>query len=127
MSEENTAHHNRWYDDDPALTRALEQLRMAPDKYQAQVALNIIKIIIEHKQEDGETTELTEVRERMEASLQNPQPFQSRRWYDLNEALRSAIDLIQDCPDDLQQNVVPTVSRMIEETLKQGLDSSTSP
>lgn len=39
----------RWADRDPALVEALEALRRADSRYQAQVALNIIKVIVEHK------------------------------------------------------------------------------
>ena len=104
----------RWYDRDPALSRAMEQLRTAPDKYQAQVALNIIKIIVEHQMEDDACGAPEDM---LAAGMQQTDPARCRRWYDVHEALRSAMQLLCDCPDDLQQRVIPSVARMIETTL----------
>jgi hypothetical protein len=43
--------YERWYDRDPALSRAFKSLQQAPGSIQAQIALNLIKIIIEHQME----------------------------------------------------------------------------
>jgi len=118
----------RWYDTDPALSKALKQLRVAPDRYHAQVALNIIKIIIEHQAEEnpsvrGVQQEQDGFDDPIQATVQQysvraaEQELLRRRWYDLNETLHAAMQLLHDCPDDIQQQVIPTVSRMIESTL----------
>ena len=109
---------NRWYDQDPVLQRAMEQLRIATDKQQAQVALNIIKIVVEHQIESETDITLEE--------LDSPLPYrgswdanhQHRRWYDVHETLRSAIQLLGDSPDDLQARLIPSVAQMIEATLQ---------
>jgi hypothetical protein len=124
-SEENTPFSpgNRWYDQDPALCRAIEQLRTAPDRYQAQVALNIIKIIVEHQIELE--TELPV--ENLDAALnyqgQGPN-HRHRRWYDVHETLSSAMRLLEDCPDDLQRRVIPSIAAMIEGTLCRDADTT---
>lgn len=108
---------NRWYDRDPVLSRAMEQLRLAPDKHQAQIALNIIKIVVEHRIEE----KTDEASEHLDKTL----PYRSslndqgqhRRWYDVQETLSSAIQMLCDCPDDLQQRIIPSISYMIERTL----------
>jgi hypothetical protein len=109
---------NRWYDQDPVLQRALVQLRQASDKQQAQVALNIIKIVVEHQIED----ETSIPAEKMDSVLNRHRSWDDqrkhRRWYDLHEALRSAIQLLSDCPEDLQIRLIPSIAKMIEETLK---------
>lgn len=105
----------RWYDQDPALYSGLESLRSAPSKQQAQVALNIIKIIVEHRIESETFTDVETLVNTLEQS--RLAPVNARRWYDVNETLRSAIQLLQDCPDDLQQTVVPSICRMIEASL----------
>lgn len=112
----------RWYDQDPALSRAMEHLRSASDKHQAQIALNILKIIAEHQLE-GETVlapeELDGNQHRLsEFETPGPNATQKRRWYDVNETLCSAIQLLRDCPDDLQQSILPTIARMIDRTLQ---------
>ncbi len=110
MDRENEGHYQRWYDRDPALSRALDHLRQASDAYQAQVALNIIKIIVEHQAaEDADEPD----------DAPRDHPHQRRRWYDVNATLHSAMQLLRDCPDDLQQTVIPSITRMIEQTLEE--------
>ncbi|MDX2085306.1 MAG: hypothetical protein SFZ03_07960 [Candidatus Melainabacteria bacterium] len=114
--------YQRWYDADPALARALESLRQAPDRYQAQVALNIIKIIVEHRIEaaSGSAAETMEQLMAESGSSASDRSLR-RRWYDVNETLHSAMHLLRDCPDDLQQSVIPSIARMIEQTLNERL------
>lgn len=113
---------NRWYDQDPILQRALEQLRMATDKQQAQVALNIIKIIVEHQIEEETNIQP----ENLDCALPYRRSWddhrQHRRWYDVHETLSSAIQLLGDCPDDLQTRLIPSIAQMIETTLSSASD-----
>lgn len=112
--------YQRWYDKDPALKRALEHLRNAPDKYQAQISLNIIKIIIEHKIESAGGHPVEDISRLVEdAAISNIDHGLRRRWYDVNETLHSAMQLLRDCPDDLQKSVIPTIATMIENTLSE--------
>ena len=48
MREEYSENVRRWYDKDPVLSRSMRTLEQSDDKTQIKVALNIIKIIIEH-------------------------------------------------------------------------------
>jgi hypothetical protein len=113
--EFNLAHS--WYNQDPVLQRALIQLRQATDKQQAQAALNIIKIVVEHQIED----ETDVPAEKMDNVLTRHRSWDDQRkhrhWYDLHEALRSAIQLLSDCPEDLQTRLIPSIAQMIEATL----------
>lgn len=113
-SEGNTTPPQRWYDRDPALKGALDQLRNAADKYQAQVALNIIKVILEHQTEECIGTQPSD-----ESWVQQARVHPNRRrWYDMNETLRAAMKLMEDAPDDLQQILVPHIVKMVEDTLQ---------
>jgi hypothetical protein len=113
----------RWYDKDPALSHALEQLRTASDKYQAQIALNIINIIVEHQIETDTNVQLNgsggDNTHLVASSVTSEQHQSRRRWYDVNATLRSAMQLLQDCPEDLQRQIIPTIVRMIEQTLEE--------
>ena len=108
----------RWYDEDPALQRALKQLREASDQHQAQIALNIIKIIVEHQMEAKTSLKLEDLNP---ATTTPPASWeaqrQQRRWYDVHETLSSAIQLLADCPVDLQERLIPSIIQMIETTL----------
>lgn len=52
MKEEYTNQHRRWYDKDPVLSQAVRTLEETDDETQIKIALNLIKIIIEHNIED---------------------------------------------------------------------------
>jgi len=117
MSNEDVHDHKRWYDQDPVLARALEQLRLAPDKYQAQVALNIMKILIEHEIEEVTQRPVEELDSALNVRQGDAGKPAYRRWYDLHETLRSAMQMLQDCPDDLQKHIIPSIANMIEQTL----------
>jgi hypothetical protein len=116
---------NRWYDSDPVLQRALGQLHQATDKQQAQVALNIIKIVVEHQLEDQslENPSLVSI-EDLDSALPYRRSWdghrQHRRWYDIHETLSSAIQLLGDCPEDLQVKIIPSIAKMIEKTIQSG-------
>ena len=114
--------YKRWYDNDPVLSRAIKQLREAPDKYQAQIALNIIKIIVEHQIETKTTLPVEELDSDFPYRRSWDEHRQCRRWYDVHEALASAIQLLGDCPDELQKRLIPTISAMIEKTLSEAPD-----
>lgn len=121
MSQMNSADDlpQRWYDQDPVLKRALEQLRGASDRYQAQVALNIIKIILEHQAE-----ERFEMQSGGDSWVKQVKVHPNkRRWYDMNETLRAAMKLLEDAPDDLQHTLVPHIVQMVEDTLAQEMGS----
>ncbi len=111
--------HQRWYDMDPALSNAMSQLREAPDRYQAQVALNMIKIIVEHQMEADTNLPANDgdIRHIVESTMAQKNPSLNRRWYDIHETLASALKLLNDCPDDLQQRIIPTIATMIESSL----------
>lgn len=116
LNEENQVPewNNRWYDRDPALKHAIDQLRFASDDYQAQIALNIIKIIVEH-QIELETCAVTE--NFHPAAGSQGTVCRHRRWYDVQETLSSAMQLLADCPSDLKRKVLPSITRMIEEVI----------
>lgn len=115
---------NRWYDNDPALHRAMEQLRNAPDNYQAQVALNIIKIIVEHQMEEEPGEPIQPLDNTLPRQRSYDEHRQHRRWYDVHETLSSAIQLLMDSPEDLQKRMIPSIAQMIDTTLSSSLDSN---
>jgi hypothetical protein len=110
----------RWYDKDPALSKALEALKSAPSRYQAQVALNIMKVILEQKLENKLDRLITDevIAETVESINENEATrHQYRRWYDVNETLRASMNLLADTPDDLLKSMVPRLVELIEKAL----------
>lgn len=115
--EPSTNPTNRWYDTDPALKGALEQLRAASTHHQAQIALNIIKIIVEHQMENETNLKVEDLNNALPSPSSSEDHRRHRRWYDVHEALNSAIQLLLDCPPDLQQRLIPSIIQVIENTL----------
>lgn len=113
--------YQRWYDADPALSQALASLRGAADKYQAQLALNIILIIVEHQIESETLTHVDDLIGIL-AKSKIDSHGRVRRWYDLNETLRSAMQLLQDCPDNVQKSVIASIGQMIDDFLAKNAD-----
>ena len=113
---EDPGNKERWIDRDPALAEAIETLRKAETKYQALVALNIIKIIIEHKIEAKTFCNIEDLVSELERSRDQARQY-FRRWYDVNETLSAALMLLQDCPDDIQAKIIPSICRMVEDAL----------
>ncbi len=112
----NSSEPKRWYDQDPALKQALECLSKASDKYQAQIALNIILVIVEHQIETRSLTRVDDLIQSIQTSNTISQQY-FRRWYDVNESLRAAMQMLQDCPADVQKKVIPDICRLVEDTL----------
>jgi hypothetical protein len=119
MREEDSPSHRpkRWYDNDPALKNALDQLRNSSDQHQAQIALNIIKIIVEHQMEAETAIHVEDLNRALPLAPSQEAQSQRRRWYDVHETLSSAIQLLLDSPPDLQQRLIPSLVQMIESTL----------
>lgn len=119
MHDENSPPNEpkRWYDNDSALKHTLEQLRAASDQHQAQIALNIIKIIVEHQMEDETQLKVEDLNKSLPSSANPDEQRQQRRWYDVHETLSSAMQLLLDSPPDLQQRLIPSIVQMIESTL----------
>lgn len=119
------ASSQRWYDKDPALTKALESLRVAPNKFHAQVALNIISVIVEHRLEELQN-EATLCHEEFRQSLIEKSqdlvmPTYGKRWYDVNETLQSAIQMLKDTPDEIQKQIIPSIALVIEQAIARDL------
>ncbi len=124
LGDNNANNSLRWYDQDPALKRVMTQLEEATDKYQAQVALNIIKIVLEHHLEEaaeknGNGRHPSTVEDVLNwHDTERPYPLK-RRWYDMNATLSAAMDTLADCPDELQHVLIPQIVVMVENTLQQ--------
>ena len=119
MSSGASSQHRRWYDREPVLAKALDELKHASSAYQAQVALNIMKVIVEHRTEAA----LQEPAENLELMTMNatPDAGQRRRWYDTDQTLQAAMQLLQDTPADIQVTLLPSIAQMIEDALSKNL------
>jgi len=107
----------RRMDQDPAIQQALGVLKGASDRYQAQVALNLIMIVIEHWIEASTLHSVDDLVDVLEKS-RKADSSQLRRWYDVNETMRAALKLLEECPEDVQAKIIPSIQIMVENSLE---------
>ena len=120
MKEEFTTTARRWYDKDPVLSSAMKTLEESDDETQIKVALNLIKIITEHHLSNTEYESVEDIVSATEDVLEGTQ---KGRWYDLDATLRTAISLLQNCPDatrsiiakEMAKNVIEIINKEEEE------------
>ena len=116
MKEEFTTNARRWYDKDPVLSSAMKTLEESDDETQIKIALNLIKIITEHNISNSESNgnqayELKATEVILETTKKG-------RWYDLDSTLRTAITLLQNCPDSTRSVIAKEMAKNVIEIIK---------
>ena len=115
MKEEFTTSARRWYDKDPVLSSAMKTLEESDDETQIKVALNLIKIIKEHNIHDSEYESVEDIVSSTEDLMENSK---RDRWYDLDGTLRTAISLLQNCPDSTRSIIAKEMAQNVLELIK---------
>ena len=115
MKEEYSQQHRRWYDKDPVLSEAVRTLEETDDQTQIRVALNLIKIIIEHNIEDEKFEAVDDIINAVGSGLDDNR---RGRWYDIDTTLRTAINMLQNCPEDTQKVIAKEMANMVVDEIK---------
>ncbi|MCD8377794.1 MAG: hypothetical protein LUB59_03295 [Candidatus Gastranaerophilales bacterium] len=115
MKEEFTTSSRRWYDKDPVLSSAMKTLEESGDDTQIKIALNLIKIITEHNIENSKYEDVTDIINATEIDLATQK---RNRWYDLDETLRTAISMLQNCPPETRSAIAVEMAKMVVEEIK---------
>ena len=85
-------HFSRWYDKDPVLSMSMRTLSTSDEPSQIAVALNLIKVIIEHNIQDHKYENVEDIMNAVEdGRIQRGQ----RRWYDIDSTVRTAIQMLE--------------------------------
>ena len=119
MKEEFTTNTRRWYDRDPILSSAMKTLEESDDDTQIKIALNLIKIITEHNISSSEYESVEDIVSATEDVLENTK---KGRWYDLDSTLRTAITLLQNCPDSTRAEIAKEMAKNVIEIIKKEED-----
>lgn len=119
MKEEYSQQHRRWYDKDPVLSEAVRTLEETDDQTQIKVALNLIKIIIEHNIEDEKFEAVDDIINAVGSGLDDNK---RGRWYDIDTTLRTAMNMLQNCPEDTQKVIAKEMAKMVVDKIKKGDD-----
>ncbi len=121
MKEEYSNQHRRWYDKDPVLSQAVETLEHSDDETQIKIALNLIKIIIEHNIEDEKFEAVEDIINAVGSGLDDNR---KGRWYDIDSTLRTAMNMLQNCPPATQHVIAKEMAKMVVDKIKTDEDDS---
>ena len=111
--------YRRWYDQDPVLSQAMKTLKDTDDESQIKIALNLIKIITEHNLSESEYSSVDEIISATEEGLKRNK---RERWYDIDATLRTAISLLQNCPDSTRSIIAKEMAKNVIEIIKKEED-----
>ena len=119
MKEEYSNQYRRWYDKDPILQRSMQTLENSDDESQIKIALNLIKIIIEHNISNEEYNEVGDI---LSAVEDGKTDTYGNRWYDLNSTVRTAINMLENCPFSTQKVIAKEMAKLVVEKIKEDKD-----
>ena len=122
MREEYSNRYRRWYDRDPILQRSMQTLENSDDESQIKIALNLIKIIIEHNISNDEYNEVGDI---LSAVEEGQTETQGNRWYDLNSTVRTAINMLENCPFSTQKAIAKEMAKLVVDKIKENDDNAT--
>lgn len=117
MKEEYSSSYRRWYDKDPILSSAMDTLEKSDDGQQIKVAMNIIKIIIEHNIENSEYEAVEDILSAVEAGVE--ENSKNNRWYDIDSTLKTAMTMLQNCPEETQHLIAKEMAKMVVDKIKE--------
>lgn len=117
MREEYNPSFRRWYDKDPVLSSAMKTLEESDDETQIKISLNLIKIIIEHNIESSEFEAVEDIISAVEAGVE--QNSKNNRWYDIDATLRTAMNMLQNCPESTQNVIAKEMAKLVVDKIKE--------
>ncbi|MBQ4645984.1 MAG: hypothetical protein IJB79_01415 [Candidatus Gastranaerophilales bacterium] len=110
---------SRWYDKDPVLSMSIRTLANSSDEKQIAVALNLIKVIIEHNIQDNKYENVEDIMAAVEdGRIQRGHS----RWYDIDTTVRTAIQMLEKCPAETRKKVALDMAQIVIEKIIQDED-----
>ena len=110
---------SRWYDKDPVLSMSIRTLSNSSDERQIAVALNLIKVIIEHNIRDNRYENVEDIIAAVEdGRIQRGHS----RWYDIDSTVRTAIQMLEKCPNETKKKVALDMAQIVIEKIIQDAD-----
>ncbi len=119
MKEEYTDNIRRWYDRDPVLSKSMTILEESDDETQIKIALNLIKVIIEHSITSNNFLAVDDI---LTAVEDGRVVRGNGRWYDIDTTLRTAINMLENCPEATQKSIAKEMARIVVEKIKEDID-----
>ncbi len=100
----------RWYDRDPLLSKSMRILKDSDDDFQIKMAINLIKVIIEHH---IDTDQFQSINDIMMAVKDGHIDKGNARWYDADNTLKTAIQMLESCPVEMQESITKVIAEKI--------------
>jgi len=119
MNEKTKKHIKRWYDNDSVLSKSMIILEESDDPTQIKIALNLIKVIIEHNIADSNYVGVDDILTAVEDGRIADKPD---RWYDINTTLKTAIDMLAASPRQTQRIVAKAMAKIVIDKMKNEKD-----
>ena len=116
MKEEYSPSSRRWYDRDPVLSSTMRTLEQSDDDSQIKISLNLIKIIIEHNIENSEFEDVEDIVSAVEAGVEENR---NNRWYDIDSTVKTAMNMLQNCPESTQHIIAKEMAKMVVSKIKE--------
>ena len=115
MKEEYNGKIRRWYDNDPILSKSMTILEQSDDETQIKIAMNLIKVIIEHNIADNNFIGVDDILTAVEDGRMNGN---NGRGYDIDATLKTAINMLAASPRQTQKAVAKEMANMVVQKLK---------
>ena len=109
----------RWYDRDPLLSKSMRTLEETDDETQIKVALNLIKIIIEHNIASNEFEAVGDILSAVEEGVEGRG---NARWYDIDKTVRTAITMLENSSAHIQAIAAKEIAKMVIDKIKENKD-----
>ncbi|MEI8390742.1 MAG: hypothetical protein WCG23_12770 [bacterium] len=109
----------RWYDRDPILSKAMKILETTDDKFQIQVALNLIKVIIEHNIESNAFNTVEDI---LSAVEEGRCEKGNERWYDIDLTIKTSVQMLENCSEEMQSKIARSIAELINDKLQNSYD-----
>ena len=103
----------------PLLSKTMHTLENSDDETQIKVALNLIKILIEHNISENTFTGVEDMITAVEDGLVERG---NNRWYDIDTTVRTAINMLENSPEPVQKAVAKDMAKMVVEKIKEDAD-----
>lgn len=111
--------NRRWYDRDPLLSKSMKTLEETDDETQIKVALNLIKIIIEHNISSNEFEAVGDILAAVEEGVEGRG---NARWYDIDQTVRTAITMLENSSEQIQIIAAKEIAKMVVDKIKENKD-----
>lgn len=111
--------YRRWYDSDPILSRSMRILEKSDDQDQIKMSINLIKIIIEHNIESKSFASIEDIMSAVSSGIIEKG---NARWYDMDNTVRTAIHMLENCSMEDRSDIAKKMALMIVDKFNEDED-----